>query len=94
YQADELGVKYAAKAGYNPWGMVELLTLLDAMQEAEPSRFQEMFQTHPLSSRRIERARLMLLQDPAYEGRYSPAAPDPHAQRFEQMRQVLIKALK
>jgi len=94
YQADELGVKYAAKAGYNPWGMVELLTLLDAMQEAEPSRFQEMFQTHPLSSKRIERARLMLLQDPAYEGRYSPAAADPNAQRFEQMRQVLIKTLK
>ena len=94
YQADELGVKYAAKAGYNPWGMVELLTLLDTMQEAEPGRFQEMFQTHPLSSKRIERARLMLVQDPAYEGRYSPAAADPNAQRFEQMRQVLIKTLK
>jgi len=94
YQADELGIKYAAKAGYNPWGMVELLTLLDAMQQAEPSRFQEMFQTHPLSSKRIERARLMLLQDPAYKGRYSPAAPDPHAQRFEAMRQTLLKALK
>ena len=94
YQADELGIKYAAKAGYNPWGMVELLTLLDTMQEAEPGRFQEMFQTHPLSSKRIERARLMLVQDPAYEGRYSPAAADPNAQRFEQMRQVLIKTLK
>jgi len=93
YQADELGVKYAAKAGYNPWGMVELLTLLKAMEESEPGRFQEMFQTHPLSSNRIERARLMLLQDPAYEGKHSPAAADPNAQRFEQMRKTLVEAL-
>ncbi len=94
YQADELGIKYAAKAGYNPWGVVELLTLLQAMQDAEPGRFQEMFQTHPLSSNRIERARLMLLQDPAYEGKFSPAAPDPNAARFEKMRQLLIETLK
>ena len=94
YQADELGIKYAARAGYNPWGVVELLTLLKAMQEAEPGRFQEMFQTHPLSSNRIERARLMLLQDPAYEGKYSPAVADPHADRFEQMRQLLVKTVE
>jgi len=93
YQADELGIKYATKAGYNPWGMVELLTLLQAMQEAEPSRFEEMFQTHPLSSKRIERARLMLLQDPAYEGKHSPTTPDPHTDRFEKMRQVLIETV-
>ncbi len=93
YQADELAVKYAARAGYNPWGVVELLTLLKAMQEAEPGRFREMFQTHPLSSKRIERARLTLLQDPAYKGKYSPAAADPHADRFEQMRQTLLKTL-
>jgi len=93
YQADELGIAYCARAGYNPWGMVELLTLLDAMQEAEPGRFREMFQTHPLSSKRIERARLMLLQDPAYKDIYSPAAPDPNAGRFEQMRQALLKTL-
>ncbi|MFO8011957.1 MAG: M48 family metallopeptidase [Phycisphaerae bacterium] len=94
YQADELGIKYAADAGYNPWGVVELLTLLQAMQEADPGRFQEMFQTHPLSSKRIERARLMLLQDPAYEGKYSPAAADPHAARFETMRKTLVETLK
>jgi predicted Zn-dependent protease len=94
YQADELGMKYAADAGFNPWGVVELLTLLQAMQDAEPGRFQEMFQTHPLSSKRIERARLMLLEDPAYEDKYSPAATDPHAARFEEMRQLLVETLK
>jgi len=94
YQADELGIKYATKAGYNPWGMVELLTLLQAMHEAEPSRFQEMFQTHPLSSKRIERARLTLLQDAAYEGKHSPTTPDPHADRFETMRKRLVETLK
>jgi predicted Zn-dependent protease len=94
YQADDLGIKYAAKAGYNPWGVVELLTLLEAMQESEPGRFQEMFQTHPLSSKRIERARLMLLEDPAYEGKYSPAAADPNAARFEKMRKTLVETLE
>lgn len=94
YQADELGIKYAAKAGYNPWGVVELLTLLQAMQDAEPGRFQEMFQTHPLSSKRIEQARLTLLQDPAYEGKHSPTTPDPHADRFETMRKLLVETLK
>jgi len=94
YQADDLGIKYAAQAGYNPWGMVELLTVLDSLHEKDPGRFDELFQTHPLSGNRIERARTTVQEDPAYKGRYSLAAPDPNQGTFQRMQALLGKATK
>jgi len=92
YQADQVGIEYAARAGYNPWGMVELLHVLLNMQEQEPGRLEEMFQTHPLSSKRLEKARAILTGNPAYD-RWSPDAPDPGATTFQRMRQALVHAL-
>jgi predicted Zn-dependent protease len=56
-QSDELGMDYLIKAGYNPQGMVQLQEILLAAHEREPSRFEALFLTHPLSSQRIETAR-------------------------------------
>ena len=59
YEADTLGIRYSGKSGYNPWGMVGLLNVLYEMSQSgggEGGRVAEMFQTHPLTSKRIEEA--------------------------------------
>ncbi|MCD6303395.1 MAG: M48 family metalloprotease [Planctomycetes bacterium] len=90
YQADELGMKYMTKAGYNPYGMVELLEVLLRLNDSEPGSLAEMFQTHPLSSKRIARAR-RIIQD--RYARYKPDSPDPHQNRFLRMRALLLKSV-
>ena len=87
FQADELGTKYMSKAGYNPWGMVELLTVLLNLHEKEPSKLEELFQTHPISSKRIADATAMIQQDHAAARKTDP---DPKAGEFLAMRKLLI----
>jgi len=91
YQADGLGVRYLAKAGYNPYGMVELLTVLLKMSESEPGSLEEMFQTHPLTSKRIEEARDIIKDK---HGGASPNEADPRTGQFVDMRKLLISTLK
>ncbi|MCK4601984.1 MAG: M48 family metalloprotease [Phycisphaerae bacterium] len=88
YEADETGIKYMAEAGYNPWGMVELLTSLKNLSDSEPGTFGEMFQTHPLTSKRIDKAREIIEDEDKYED-FSPTSPDPRAGRFLEMRALL-----
>lgn len=83
YQADAVGISYMKRAGYHPQGMVELLTVLYNLSETEPGSLTEMFQTHPLTSKRIEQAQELIVND--------PPAPDPHASRFLTYRQRLWK---
>jgi predicted Zn-dependent protease len=52
-EADELGVRYMASAGYNPRGMVTMFQTLMSRQEREPSRVEQFFSTHPLTSERL-----------------------------------------
>ena len=92
YQADEFGIKYMTRAGYNPYGMVELLTTLLEMSEAEGGSLTEMFQTHPLTGKRIDEARGFIESDPAY-AKFSPDQPDLHAGQFLEMRSLLKSAL-
>ena len=93
YEADQVGARYAARAGYNPWGMVELLTVLKGLSEKEPGTLSEMFMTHPLSSKRIEEARQTIQGDETYR-KWSPSAKDPGAQPFLKMRGQLPPAAK
>ena len=91
YEADRGGIQYLAAAGYNPWGMVELLEKLMSLHEKEPGRLGEMFQTHPLTSKRIEEAREFIEDD------YSSArrgAADPNAANFLKMRSRLREYIK
>jgi predicted Zn-dependent protease len=90
YQADDLGIKYMAKAGYNPYGMVELLSVLLSLHDKEAGSLGEMFQTHPLSSKRVARAREFVQTQ--YAGHRETAA-DPKANRFRQMRARLLKVV-
>jgi len=88
YEADRYGMKYMEKAGYNPWGMVEMLTRLYEMHESEPDNLWEFFQSHPLTSKRIEQARKIIREE---YPQWSSESPDPHASRFLQMRSRLKK---
>jgi predicted Zn-dependent protease len=91
YESDKYGTKYMTKAGYNPWGMVELLTILLNLSKSEPGALQEMFQTHPLSSKRISAVKSNIAGDAMYRG-FSPAAPDPRTVQFLGMKQRLMRS--
>ncbi|MFW6146310.1 MAG: M48 family metalloprotease [Planctomycetota bacterium] len=71
YLADRLGVRYMARAGYNPYGMVALLeTLQREAGGGERAAWAEMFRTHPLTSNRIQAARDLVRR------RYRDASPE------------------
>ncbi len=90
-EADEFGLKYMDRAAYNPWGMVELLELLQSLSQSKPGLFGDLLATHPLTSKRIEDVRDIIAKD--YSA-YSPQMPEPHGQRFEQMRRLMESATK
>jgi beta-barrel assembly-enhancing protease len=56
-EADELGLRFTANAGYHPEGMVTFLERLLEMREREPGRVAGIFASHPAPEERIERAR-------------------------------------
>jgi predicted Zn-dependent protease len=55
-QSDELGLKYMTAAGYNPRAFVETMQVLAAASRSEPSKFETLFASHPVTSERIENA--------------------------------------
>jgi len=91
YQADEYGIKYMVRAGYNPYGMVELLTTLKNLSDTEGGTLTEMFRTHPLTGNRIQRAREQIRDE--YET-YSPDRRDPRAAVFRRHRDALIAQMR
>lgn len=55
-QADQGGMEYMVRAGYNPKGMVDLMKLLVRISNANPSLLEQMFASHPMSTERLETA--------------------------------------
>ncbi len=51
-EADKLGVRFAAKAGYDPRSMIKVMQILEKVSR---SRTPEFFSTHPNPQHRIER---------------------------------------
>ncbi|MFH1548089.1 MAG: M48 family metallopeptidase [Candidatus Omnitrophota bacterium] len=56
FQADELGIKYAYKAGYDPNGMAGFLKVLKKSHKSNASHIDVFFSTHPHINDRIERS--------------------------------------
>ncbi len=52
-EADRLGVRYMAAAGYNPMGMANMFEKLLSTRGRQPSRVSQFFSTHPLTEERI-----------------------------------------
>ncbi|MHB0912228.1 MAG: M48 family metallopeptidase [Armatimonadota bacterium] len=63
YESDRLGLRmmYGCRSRnpelYNPEGLIDFFARLLAMEGREPSEFQQIFRTHPVTSDRIQRAR-------------------------------------
>ena len=92
YQSDQLGIKYMSQAGYNPWGMVELLNVLKSLSDSEGSTLTEMFQTHPLTGKRISEAEDTIKDKDEYD-RFSRKDTDPNEQRFRRMHALLVRTV-
>ena len=88
FEADQLGIRYMARAVYNPWGMVELLQVLESLSGSKGGAFTEMMQTHPLTANRIADAEEIIRSGNEYK-KYSADAPDQHAEKFMKMRALL-----
>lgn len=52
-EADALGIEYMYRGGYNPDGMNDLMAMLNAQHDRQPSALELMFATHPMSSERV-----------------------------------------
>ncbi|HIE48417.1 TPA: hypothetical protein EYP84_05965, partial [Candidatus Bipolaricaulota bacterium] len=57
YQADELGMLYMYRAGYDPSEMVKFLMILQGLERREPNLVEQLFSSHPLTSDRVARAK-------------------------------------
>ncbi len=55
-QADQGGMEYMVRAGYDPQGMVDLMQLLVRLGGANPSALEQMFSSHPMSGERLQAA--------------------------------------
>ncbi len=55
-QADQGGMMYMVRAGYDPQGMVDLMNVLVRISGADPSVLEQMFSSHPMSAERLQTA--------------------------------------
>jgi predicted Zn-dependent protease len=55
-EADDLGLRYMAGAGYDPRGFVELMDMLRTLNKQQPNAVQLLFSTHPMSDERYQTA--------------------------------------
>ncbi len=55
-EADDLGLRYMAAAGYAPQGFVELMEMLRSLNSQNPNAVQTLFATHPMSDERYQTA--------------------------------------
>ncbi len=60
YDADEMGVLYEKKAGYNPKGMIQLFEKFKQMEGNPPSTFEKLLSTHPPAQDRIGNANIVI----------------------------------
>jgi beta-barrel assembly-enhancing protease len=56
-EADRLGVRYMAAAGYNPEGMATMFERLIAQRQRNPGAVERFFSTHPVTEDRIREVR-------------------------------------
>lgn len=53
YEADNYGILYGKKAGYNPRGMIQLFEKFKKMEGKPPSTFEKLLSSHPPAADRI-----------------------------------------
>lgn len=78
-EADELGVRFAYEAGYDPRGIPELFRALERRRQREPSKVEQFFASHPLDSERIAATEALISGLPPKRGLIGDS---PEYQRF------------
>lgn len=73
YAADELGVKLAAKAGYNPWGTVWFLQHIERL--VGDAGFEAYVQQHPSTTDRIDKVERFLQDNASDYARWQNRRP-------------------
>ncbi len=83
-QADEYGITYMIKAGYNPQGAVDTFLMFKSLEEKEPGRMERFLLSHPPTAQRLAYARSRLEEvrktDPALVS--EPLRRDVYIQRI------------
>jgi predicted Zn-dependent protease len=64
-EADRLGVRYMARAGYDPRGMATMFEKLMADRQRRPGAVEQFFSTHPLTEERVADVRREARKYPA-----------------------------
>jgi predicted Zn-dependent protease len=71
-QADQLGVRYAARAGWDPDGMPQMLMTLGRIEEASDNKgVPNWLSTHPVASDRVERVQAAVQSAEAGAARFT-----------------------
>ncbi len=71
FEADRLGVRFAAEAGYDPTAAIPVLDTFRELQGRDPSDFEILFHSHPGSTDRRD-AVIEFIEENEYQGRYYP----------------------
>lgn len=67
YEADRLGTRYLARAGYNPKAMLQLFEWFASINPEGDRSFEDLFRTHPYHIERADNVRKVLQEDDLYE---------------------------
>lgn len=59
-EADRLGVRYLARAGFDPEAMVRLFQWFEAIDSQDSDAFKQLFSDHPLHAERLAHVRVVL----------------------------------
>lgn len=89
--ADSLAIRYLTRAGYSPWGLVDLLGRLYRRDRNAPRSVAIYLRSHPLTRKRLKLAKLATEVDYYY---FSPDSADPHASRFVAARKAGDRSLR
>lgn len=66
-EADQMGARYAKRAGYNPDGMISFLKKLEKKNKKEKARPLSYFRTHPYTASRIKAVKMELGEEIGFE---------------------------
>ena len=62
-EADQLGLQYMYKTGYDPTAFVEFFERIETLEKTKPGTLSRVFSTHPMTQDRIKAAQLNIQQN-------------------------------
>ncbi len=84
-QADEYGISYLEKAGYNPRGAVKMFLMFQSIEKDSPSRMERFLMSHPPTAERLAYAQKRLMQADSKDPELAdePLRRDPFLRRVD-----------